>query len=263
MAHSQKLDTVPHVTEELRELNNVFPDACVAVHLKSITPEGFSVASDFWREALTCKHLTPRLGELVLLALHASITSLDSHAIPRHVNRAISAGATSSDIMDVLLSIVGVSNHALYAAVPILMDELKAFGKDEPFPEETASIKKIKDEFIRKRGFWSEQRDVLAQCMPGYFSALSALSVEPWNSGSLSPRERELIYIAIDSSVTHMYAAGLRLHIRRALEAGASRDEILEVFQLVAVTGLEGYILGAQTLYENSSSKSDVPSRTK
>jgi len=30
---------------------------------------------------------------------------------------------------------------------------------------------------------------------------------------------------------------------------GASRQEILEVFQLAAVTGLEGYLLGAAALY--------------
>jgi len=46
-----------------------------------------------------------------------------------------------------------------------------------------------------------------------------------------------------------MFEPGLAIHIRNALKKGASRDEILEVFHLAAVTGLEGYILGAEALY--------------
>lgn len=234
---------------DLGELCSVFTDARVASHLASITPGGFAAASGFWRAAMECGHLTPRLRELILLALHASVTSLDAQAIGRHVERALACGASQQDVMDVLLSIVGVSNHALYSAVPILMEELKAMGREEPLPEATASAQALKEEFVRTRGFWNEQRDMLARCMPDYFSALSALSVEPWKNGSLRASERELVYIAIDSSVTHMYGPGLRLHIRRAIEAGATRDEILDVFKLVAATGMEGYILGAEAMY--------------
>lgn len=47
-----------------------------------------------------------------------------------------------------------------------------------------------------------------------------------------------------------MYEPGLAMHIRNALQHGASREEILEVFALASVSGLEGYILGAETLFE-------------
>lgn len=248
--NKQNLGPSNRPSTDLDALDSAFSGHSVARHLRAATPTGFAAASGFWKAALDCKRLGPRLRELVLLALHASATSLDSEAIRRHVHRALDSGASQQDVLDVLLSIVGVSNHALYSAVPLLMNELKSMGHDEPLPEPTPEAQAVKDDFISTRGFWNEQRDVLARCMPTYFVALSALSTEPWKNGSLTARERELIYIAIDSSVTHMYGPGLSLHIRRAIEAGASRDEILEVFQLVALIGMEGYILGADALYE-------------
>ena len=85
--------------------------------------------------------------------------------------------------------------------------------------------------------------------MPDYFAALAQLSAEPWLNGSLTDKERELVCVAIDCTVTHMYEPGLKIHIRQALKNGASRDEILAVFHLAALTGLEGYIAGAEAMY--------------
>ena len=106
------------------------------------------------------------------------------------------------------------------------------------------------EEFLRTRGVWHEGRDLLARLMPEYTTTLSAISLEPWTSGSLTPREGELVYIAIDTSVSHMYEAGLRMHVRNAIKAGATWAEILEVMHLVSLMGLEGYILGTTALVE-------------
>ena len=91
--------------------------------------------------------------------------------------------------------------------------------------------------------------------MPEYFAGLAQLTMKPWKNGALTGKERELICIAIDCTVTHMFEPGLAIHIRQALQKGASRQEILEVFQLAAVTGLEGYILGAEALYPHASAE--------
>ena len=40
-----------------------------------------------------------------------------------------------------------------------------------------------------------------------------------------------MIYIAIDASTTHMYEPGLKVHIRNALKYGATKAEIMEVYQ--------------------------------
>lgn len=230
------------------DLAKAFSSASVAEGLRTASPTAYAAAGRFWKAAFDTKVLTPRMTELVLLALHATSTSLHAEGVKRHVDRALAAGASQRDVIDVVTTIVGISNHALYWAVPVLMRELKAAGHSDQFAL-TSEAQAIKDDFVRARGFWNEQRDVIARSMPDYFAALSQLSTEPWENGSLSEKERELICIAIDCTVTHMYEPGLVIHIRHALQKGASAEEILAVYHLAALAGLSSFILGAEALF--------------
>ena len=49
----------------------------------------------------------------------------------------------------------------------------------------------------------------------------------------------ELISIAFDASITHMYAPGTRRHIKGALKAGATPEEIMAVLQLCVSMGVQ------------------------
>lgn len=232
------------------DLDAIFSSAQVGRKLKETVPTLHGAASAFWKAAHGPGALSPRMKELVLVALHGTVTSLHSAGTRRHVARALEAGAKPSDVLDVLLTIVGAANHALYFAVPVLMRELKAAGGPQAeIPEVTPQAQAIKEEFIRTRGMWNEQRDVIVRMMPEYFGALSQISTASWKDGSLTRKERELVCIAIDCTVTHMFEPGLALHIRCALEHGASRQEILDVFQLASLTGLESYIEGGEALF--------------
>jgi alkylhydroperoxidase/carboxymuconolactone decarboxylase family protein YurZ len=228
----------------------IFSSQTVAAKLRAAAPSNYAAAQRFWQSAQDGPALVPRVKELILLALHATSTALDRDGVRRHASRALAAGASEQDIFDVLLTIVGIANHALYFAVPLLMRELQSLGHpDADLLPVTAEAQAVKDEFIRARGFWNEQRDVIVRAMPDYFAALAQLSAEPWTNGSLTDKERELVCIGIDCTVTHMYEPGLVIHIRGALKQGATRAEVLEVFHLAAMTGLSGYILGAEALY--------------
>ncbi|MBT2305451.1 carboxymuconolactone decarboxylase family protein [Variovorax paradoxus] len=241
--------------DALGDLGQVFSTAEVGSRLRAASPTGYAAAARFWQAAYSARALSPRMKELVLVALHATVTALDSEGVRRHVRRALAAGATQQDVLDVLITIVGAANHALYFAVPVLMRELKAAGHPQAeVPPTTPEAEAIKDEFVRTRGFWNEQRDIIVRMMPEYFTALSKVSTESWNNGPLTSKERELVCIAIDCSVTHMYEPGLVIHIRNALKHGAEREEILEVFHLASLTGLEGYILGAEAMFNGAES---------
>lgn len=189
------------------------------------------------------------MKELVLLALHASSSALNSAAIARHSRRALAAGAAKSDVVDVLVTIIPLANHPLYTGIPVLLDELRKAGKDKEaeIPPMNPEVRAIRENFIQSRGYWTEMRDVIGQLMPSYFAAFINACMEPWRSGSLTPVERELLYIAIDCSISHTYEPGMRMHIQNALRYGATRGQILEVFQLAALLGIEGYLLGVGT----------------
>ena len=77
-----------------------------------------------------------------------------------------------------------------------------------------------------------------------------ATAVPVYKSGVLSAKEVELISIAFDASFTHMYAPGTRRHIKGALEAGATMEEIMEVLKLCVVQGVQACNLGVPILAE-------------
>ena len=85
---------------------------------------------------------------------------------------------------------------------------------------------------------------------PELFNRYLEFSAPFWNKGPLPPKVREFIIIAVDASVTHMFEPGLRAHIRRALELGATREELLQIFELISGLGIQGSTLGISVLAE-------------
>jgi len=62
--------------------------------------------------------------------------------------------------------------------------------------------------------------------------------------------------IAFDASYTHLYAPGTRRHIRGALAAGASVEEIMEVLKLCVVQGVQSCNMGVPILAEELARRS-------
>ena len=77
-----------------------------------------------------------------------------------------------------------------------------------------------------------------------------AMAIAPAVAGAIDAKTIELIGIALDASCTNMYAPGVRRHIRRALKAGATKEEITAVLQLATLQGLHSMCLGAPILLE-------------
>ena len=109
---------------------------------------------------------------------------------------------------------------------------------------------RIKDEFIEKRGYWDGFWDGLLKLSPDFFEAYLHLSAIPWTTGTLEPKVKEFIYIAIDAATTHLYEPGLRIHIRNALKYGATKEEIMEVYQLTSVLGMHTCTMGVPVLID-------------
>jgi alkylhydroperoxidase/carboxymuconolactone decarboxylase family protein YurZ len=106
---------------------------------------------------------------------------------------------------------------------------------------------KLKQDFITRRGYWADAWDQLIEFDPDYFAAYLELS-SPSPSSQLDAKTRELICIAIDVAATHLYRPGARIHIRRAIELGASPTEIIEVFELASLIGVHAVVEGVGLL---------------
>jgi alkylhydroperoxidase/carboxymuconolactone decarboxylase family protein YurZ len=119
---------------------------------------------------------------------------------------------------------------------------------------------RLKDEFTRARGYWSELWDDVLALDADFFEAYMHFSSVPWKHGPLAPKVKELVYIAIDVSTTHLYAPGTRIHIRNALKHGATAKEIMEVFELTSLLGLQSCAFGVPVLIEEAGASGKLES---
>jgi alkylhydroperoxidase/carboxymuconolactone decarboxylase family protein YurZ len=117
---------------------------------------------------------------------------------------------------------------------------------EEPKQEERRA--ELRRRFIEERGFWAPIWDDFLEFDPDFFEAYTEFSSVPSRHGALSPKTRELILIAVDVAATHLHANGARSHIRNAIKLGATREEIMEVFELVSVLGIHSTAMGAPML---------------
>jgi alkylhydroperoxidase/carboxymuconolactone decarboxylase family protein YurZ len=110
----------------------------------------------------------------------------------------------------------------------------------------------IKDTFMRNRGYWADVWEEVLKLSPDFFEASLKFSSVPWTTGTLEPKVREFVYIAIDAATTHLYEPGLRQHIRNALRYGATKEELMEVLQLTSVLGMHTVSEGVPVLVEEA-----------
>lgn len=103
---------------------------------------------------------------------------------------------------------------------------------------------------MRAAGEWNTAWDLAYAMDPAWLEKFMAMGVHAMSSAGLDAKTRELIAIAVDASCTHLYSPGVRRHVRRALEVGATPAEVLSVLQMVSVLGIHSVALGVPMLAE-------------
>ncbi|MBU98732.1 MAG: gamma-carboxymuconolactone decarboxylase [Rhodospirillaceae bacterium] len=212
----------------------------------------FSTYSRFSSVPSKNNTLSPKIREFIYIAIDASTTHLYLPGLKLHMENALALGATRDEIMEVLelTSVLGI--HTCTMGVPILMDELRKMGRGDEIDniEYGGHEKSLKEKFIKNRGYWSPFWDDMLKLSPEFFECYLDFSSVPWKSGTLEPKVKEFIYIAIDTATTHLHEEGARIHIRNALNYGATKEEIMEVFQCVSVLGMHALTEGGPMLRE-------------
>jgi alkylhydroperoxidase/carboxymuconolactone decarboxylase family protein YurZ len=219
--------------------------------LLDIAPDYFAayakLSSVPWKTDL----LSPKVKELLYIAIDSSTTHMFEPGLRVHIRNALRHGATRDEIMEVyeLTSSIGV--HAVTMGVPALLDVMKQIGTGDVTAKPlTPRQRELKAAFIADRGYWSPLWDGVLALSPDYFAAYSEFSSVPWKTGTLEPKIRELVYIAVDAAATHMYEPGTRIHMENALKHGATPEEIMEVLALVSVLGVHTIAMGLPVLLD-------------
>jgi len=110
----------------------------------------------------------------------------------------------------------------------------------------------IRAEFVRRRGYWADDWQLILELAPDIMAAYTDLSAYAWETGSLDAKTREFMYIATTAAVSHIHPIGIRTHGRNALAAGATPQELVTLLALLAGLGIAGYLLAVDVLEEVS-----------
>lgn len=216
--------------------------------LKEWDPQGAELLLRVGRNPWNSGVLPRKEVELISLALHCACTNLDEAGTRRHIRAALDAGATRDEVLWVLKGGAGMAVHSCSLGAPILLEEMRAAGVNAgggAKPETPAC-----DE-MRKMGLWNPAWDPFYELSPLWADDFFAFAVGSiYKSGIFTPRFIELLSIAFDASITHMYAPGTRRHIKGALKAGATPEEIMTVLHLCVSMGVQACAKGVPTLAE-------------
>lgn len=193
--------------------------------------------------------------ELVSVGLNAGQTNLNPEGTRRHIRAALAAGARRQEILFVLKCASVVSIHSFSFNSPLLLQEasvgsLEDFGalrkkRLEKIGKATPAVEQMKG-----IGHWSEEWDSLLFLDPAWTDQYMAMCSALYAESVLPPKELELLLIAFDAAYVRTYGPGTRRHIKNALKAGATVDEIMEVLKLAVVQGMQACNLGVTILAE-------------
>lgn len=185
--------------------------------------------------------------ELISIAVNAACTNLNEDGTRRHIRAALEAGATREEILMILKIASLLSIHTCSLGAPILREEAQTQGV-KPTPKKAAATP-VCDK-MKAAGQWNAAWDSFSELDPQWTEEIIAASLPVYTSGILSPKLAELLSIAVDASITHMYAPGTRRHINAALKLGATMEEIMEVLKVCVAQGMQASNLGIPILAE-------------
>jgi alkylhydroperoxidase/carboxymuconolactone decarboxylase family protein YurZ len=198
------------------------------------------MASNPWHSGV----LPRRLVELVGVAVNAAATNLNAEGTRRHIDGALHAGATRDEVLMVLKMAALLAIHSCSLGAPVLLEEARAAGvASQPKSAATPAC-----DHMKAIGQWNSAWNPFFALDSAWTDEFMATGIGLYAAGMLPPKEVELLSIAFDVSYTHMYAPGTRRHVHNALAAGATPEEVMEVFKLCVVQGVQALNLGVPML---------------
>jgi alkylhydroperoxidase/carboxymuconolactone decarboxylase family protein YurZ len=215
--------------------------------MEALDPEFAAAYREFAAVPSRGGALAPKVREFIGFALCVAGTHLHRESARAHLREALRLGATLAELTDVceLTMLLGV--HTMTLAGPILAEELAAAG--QPLPAAlTPAQEEVRRRYVADRGALPPPLEPVLKLDPSYVDAYRVLSAIPARRGNLPPKVVELIVIALDASMTHLYAPGTRAHIRNALALGATAAEILETLELTSTLAVHGPRLGLELI---------------
>lgn len=207
--------------------------------LLRMSPDFFAAFLAFTGTPWSSGPLPPKVKEFVYIAIDSATTHLYQRGMRMHIGEALRHGATPAEITEVLQIASSIGLLTCTTAAPMLMDALREAGtpadNTAPLTDEQAARKQS---FEAATGIWDAGCEAMLRLDLQAFDTYAGYLRAAWQTRALDPVTRELLGIAVHASTTLLHAPGVQLHMRRALAAGATAEQIVEVLQLTSVLGI-------------------------
>src|SRR5262245_9427376 len=167
-------------------------------------------------------HLEPKVREFMYIAIDGAVSHLYDRGLRRHIADALRLGATKEEVLQVIMLATAaqgqIPNEVGHA---ILMEEL-----GESAVELTDAEQCRKDAHVRMTVVWPQAADMILKLAPEFAEGFLGYGEISWESGPLPAKTKAFVGLAVCASPALLHEAGMRRHIRLALDHGATRHEI-------------------------------------
>lgn len=180
--------------------------------------------------------LPPQIVALIRLLLVVNVTHLNADAARQRLIEAHKAGVSRGEILAVLKLASALGIHSYASAAPEFRTVFAAAGITEP---QSAPSPTPVTTAVRQSGGFNPAWETIAAWDAVWLEAFLDMGLAVWREGVLSAKNIELLCVAGDAAVTHLWSSGVRRHAETALKLGATPAELIAVLRLVSLQGLE------------------------
>lgn len=178
---------------------------------------------------------------LITLAVSASVTALDRAPIDAAIAQCFDAGATITQVQEILALTSGLGVHTLMVSASAVLAAASVrdlIDVDAPLDAERQALW---DRHVGTDPFWTG----FSTELPGFLEAMLRLSPDiftgffeycaiPWRSGTVRARIKELAALACDAAPSHRFRPGFRVHLKNAIALGIGRSAIMQTLDIAA-----------------------------
>ena len=195
-----------------------------------------------------CQHVSHKLKHLIWIAVDSVCTHLYDRGVRIHALFAWRDGATEAEVLEAI-AIATRLNLATYEnGIGIILEETAAEGDAAPEPLE----QNHGEEFARGLASLGDELWVQQSLRHSRhaFPAKVALCTPPVSV--LDEKSAALIALSVEACPAVLNQAGIRRQARRAVQLGATREELVEVLELAAGIGMHGLSVGVPIIQKAS-----------
>src|SRR6185437_4595856 len=99
-------------------------------------------------------------------------------------------------------------------------------------------IARISSALDHSTGPWNACMEQLREWDSDWAEKCFKMTTNPWKKMVLPRKTLELISLALNAACTNLNSEGTRRHIRAALDAGATRKEILAILKMASIMAI-------------------------